>query len=87
MKNNAIRRKNKVCSFMSEVQLSLRHTRKKRNLTQTQLGAKLNVDQATISNFETGKTIMTIAQIYELYLIFGEDFRCPRISYLECSEN
>ncbi|WP_248846348.1 helix-turn-helix transcriptional regulator [Pseudoalteromonas luteoviolacea] len=71
---------------MLEVQRNLRHTRKKNNLTQSQLGAKLNVDQATISNFENGKTIMTIAQLYEMYLLFGSDFCCPNISYFESEE-
>ncbi|MDK1290329.1 helix-turn-helix transcriptional regulator [Pseudoalteromonas umbrosa] len=81
MKNNVIRRKIKVNDLMSEVQHNLRRLRKKNNLTQTQLGAKLSVDQATISNFETGRTVMTVAQLYEMYLIFGDDFDCPFIQY------
>ncbi|MBQ4813125.1 helix-turn-helix transcriptional regulator [Pseudoalteromonas luteoviolacea] len=83
MRRSVIRRKNKVYTFMLAVQRNLRHTRKKNNLTQSQLGAKLNVDQATISNFENGKTIMNIAQIYEMYLIFGSDFCCPNIEFIE----
>ncbi|WP_231099561.1 helix-turn-helix domain-containing protein [Pseudoalteromonas luteoviolacea] len=81
MKNNVIRRKIKVNNLMSEVQHNLRGLRKRNNLTQTQLGAKLSVDQATISNFETGRTVMTVAQLYEIYLIFGDDFDCPFIKY------
>ncbi|ESP93537.1 MULTISPECIES: helix-turn-helix transcriptional regulator [Pseudoalteromonas] len=81
MKNNAVRRKIKVNNLMEEVQHNLRRVRKKNKLTQSQLGAKLDVDQATISNFETGRTIMTMAQLYEMYLIFGDDFACPYISY------
>ncbi|KID55551.1 DNA-binding protein [Pseudoalteromonas luteoviolacea] len=81
MKNNVIRRKVKVNSLMSEVQYNLRRLRKRNNLTQTQLGAKLSVDQATISNFETGRTVMTVAQLYEIYLIFGDEFNCPFIKY------
>ncbi|KZN62118.1 hypothetical protein N473_21470 [Pseudoalteromonas luteoviolacea CPMOR-1] len=83
MRNATIIRKNQVCYFMLEVQKNLRETRKRKKLTQAQLGAKLNVDQATISNFETGKTIMTIAQAYEIYLLFGEEFYSPGISYFE----
>ncbi|MCF6440901.1 helix-turn-helix domain-containing protein [Pseudoalteromonas luteoviolacea] len=81
MKNNVIRRKVTVNDLMSEVQHNLRRLRKKNNLTQTQLGAKLCVDQATISNFETGRTVMTVAQLYEMYLIFGDEFDCPFIQY------
>ncbi|MBQ4812709.1 helix-turn-helix transcriptional regulator [Pseudoalteromonas luteoviolacea] len=81
MKNNVVRRKIKVNSLMTEVQHNLRRLRKRNKLTQSQLGAKLNVDQATISNFETGKTVMTVAQLYEMYLIFGDDFDCPFIHY------
>ncbi|MCF6440914.1 helix-turn-helix domain-containing protein [Pseudoalteromonas luteoviolacea] len=81
MKNNTVTRKVKINSLMEEVQCNLRRVRKKNQLTQSQLGAKLNVDQATISNFETGRTVMTMAQLYEMYLIFGEEFHCPHINY------
>ncbi|WP_237126382.1 MULTISPECIES: helix-turn-helix transcriptional regulator [Pseudoalteromonas] len=41
--------------------------------TQEQLGKKLGVDQASISNYESGKTEMTCTQLFELFLIFGKD--------------
>ncbi|MBQ4877769.1 helix-turn-helix transcriptional regulator [Pseudoalteromonas luteoviolacea] len=47
--------------------------RKERKWTQEQLGKKLGVDQASISNYESGKTDMTCTQLFELFLIFGKD--------------
>ncbi|MCF6437123.1 XRE family transcriptional regulator [Pseudoalteromonas sp. MMG021] len=31
------------------------------------------MDQASISNYESGKTEMTCTQLFELFLIFGKD--------------
>nr|WP_239033032.1 helix-turn-helix transcriptional regulator [Pseudoalteromonas luteoviolacea] len=51
----------------------MRQLRKERKWTQEQLGKKLGVDQASISNYESGKTDMTCTQLFELFLIFGKD--------------
>lgn len=48
--------------------------RQERKWTQEQLARKLGVDQASISNYESGKTEMTCTQLFELFLIFGKDF-------------
>ena len=82
MKNNLSRRKTKVDKFEVEVQKAVRNLRKKRGLTQKQLGSILNVDQATISNFESGKTVMSITQMSEMQLVFGNDFSSPYIALL-----
>ncbi|MBQ4879145.1 helix-turn-helix transcriptional regulator [Pseudoalteromonas luteoviolacea] len=52
----------------------MRRLRKEKKWTQEQLGKKLGVDQATISNYESGKTDMTYIHLFELFLIFGKDF-------------
>ncbi|TMO64037.1 helix-turn-helix transcriptional regulator [Pseudoalteromonas aurantia] len=77
MKHNTNRRKIQIDKFKAEMQKTMRSLRKKHGLTQKQLGVILNVDQATISNFESGKTIMSITQVYEMTLIFGSDFASP----------
>ncbi|MDK2595435.1 MULTISPECIES: helix-turn-helix transcriptional regulator [Pseudoalteromonas] len=83
MRHDAVRRRLVINKLMVEMQNNLRSTRKSNNLTQKQLGDKLNVDQATISNFETGKTYMTMELVYEMYLIFGDEFCLPNIQYFE----
>ncbi|WP_080760184.1 helix-turn-helix transcriptional regulator [Pseudoalteromonas luteoviolacea] len=81
MRHDAVKRRLVINQLMLEMQHNLKVIRKNNNLTQKQLGDKLNVDQATISNFENGKTYMTIELVYEMYLIFGNDFSLPCISY------
>ncbi|KID57778.1 XRE family transcriptional regulator [Pseudoalteromonas luteoviolacea] len=63
----------KTENFRAYVQRSMRQLRKERKWTQEQLGKKLGVDQASISNYESGKTDMTCTQLFELFLIFGKD--------------
>lgn len=82
MRHDAVRRRLVVNKLMLEMQHNLKFIRKNNNLTQKQLGDKLCVDQATISNFENGKTYMTIELVYEMYLIFGNEFSLPCIRYL-----
>ncbi|MBQ4850714.1 helix-turn-helix transcriptional regulator [Pseudoalteromonas sp. MMG013] len=82
MKNNSKKRQTKINRFEKELQKSIRNLRKTRGLTQKQLGNMLGVDQATISNFESGKTVMSITQVYEMLLIFGNDFSSPNIAQL-----
>ncbi|MBD1581232.1 helix-turn-helix transcriptional regulator [Pseudoalteromonas sp. S16_S37] len=76
MKNNTQRRKALVDKFKVELQTGIRALRKERGLTQKQLGSLLGVDQATISNFESGKTVMSMTQAYEVYLVFGKELAC-----------
>ncbi|NOU51715.1 helix-turn-helix transcriptional regulator [Pseudoalteromonas sp. JBTF-M23] len=80
MKNNLAVRKAQVDKFKGELQVGIRTLRKERGLTQKQFGAILGVDQATISNFESGKTVMSILQAYEVALVFGKDFTAPRLT-------
>ncbi|KAF7772362.1 hypothetical protein PCIT_a2424 [Pseudoalteromonas citrea] len=82
MKHNTSRRKIQIDRFKTEMQKAMRSLRKKHGLTQKQLGLILHVDQATISNFESGKTIMSITQVYEMMLIFGSDFTSPVMNEL-----
>ncbi|AOT10052.1 helix-turn-helix transcriptional regulator [Pseudoalteromonas luteoviolacea] len=67
-------RRIKTENFRAYVQRSMRRLRKEKKWTQEQLGKKLGVDQATISNYESGKTDMTYIHLFELFLIFGKDF-------------
>ncbi|KZN47349.1 helix-turn-helix transcriptional regulator [Pseudoalteromonas luteoviolacea] len=66
-------RRIKTENFRVYVQRSMRQLRREKKWTQDQLGKKLGVDQATISNYESGKTDMTFTQLFELFLIFGKD--------------
>ncbi|KZW99443.1 XRE family transcriptional regulator [Pseudoalteromonas luteoviolacea] len=66
-------RRIKTENFRVYVQRSMRQLRREKKWTQEQLGKKLGVDQATISNYESGKTDMTFTQLFELFLIFGKD--------------
>ncbi|KAF7781649.1 hypothetical protein PRUB_b0945 [Pseudoalteromonas rubra] len=83
MKNDAFARKQRIDKLMRRLQRNLRQLRYKNKLSQAQLAAKLNVDQSTISNFESGRSVMTIEQVYELYLLFGDDFSCPDILFAQ----
>ncbi|WP_125561079.1 MULTISPECIES: helix-turn-helix domain-containing protein [Pseudoalteromonas] len=82
MKNNAHTRNQKVNRMLRALQANLRNLRRDHKLSQAQLAAKLNVDQSTISNFESGRTVMTIEQVYHLHLMFGDDFTCPCIDFI-----
>ncbi|CAH9053620.1 hypothetical protein PSECIP111951_00859 [Pseudoalteromonas holothuriae] len=73
MKHNTARRKTLVTQFKNELQTMIRKLRKEHGLTQKQLATLLGVDQATISNFESGKTVMNLVQAYEIYLMFGRN--------------
>ncbi|WP_194867088.1 helix-turn-helix transcriptional regulator [Pseudoalteromonas sp. PPB1] len=83
MKNDVFARKQRIDKLMGRLQCNLRQLRYKNKLSQAQLAAKLNVDQSTISNFESGRSVMTIEQVYELYLMFGEDFSCPDMLFAQ----
>ncbi|AZZ95676.1 helix-turn-helix transcriptional regulator [Pseudoalteromonas sp. R3] len=83
MKNDAFGRKQRINKLMFRLQCNLRQLRHKNKLSQAQLAAKLNVDQSTISNFESGRSVMTIEHVYELYLMFGDDFSCPDMLFAQ----
>ena len=44
--------------------------RKKRNLTQEELAAKVNVQTATISNIERGETDTSVYTVYKIAEVF-----------------
>ncbi|MCG7547573.1 helix-turn-helix transcriptional regulator [Pseudoalteromonas sp. Of7M-16] len=74
LRHNRALRHTRVVEFKTNLQKSIRRLRKSKKLTQKQLGHIVGVDQATISNFECGKTVMTVDLAFELTLIFGVDF-------------
>ncbi|CAM4296801.1 helix-turn-helix transcriptional regulator [Pseudoalteromonas byunsanensis] len=69
MKDNFINRRKAASRYATELRLRYRYLRKVQGLTQAQLGELIGVDQATISNFESGRTVMSIMQAYEMALI------------------
>ncbi|MCF2908908.1 helix-turn-helix domain-containing protein [Pseudoalteromonas sp. DL2-H2.2] len=73
MKNSPDKRNHKVENFRRYVQRSIRQLRLHRGWSQQELARRLGVDQATISNYESGKTDMSYAQMFELFLVFGKD--------------
>ncbi|WP_105167806.1 helix-turn-helix transcriptional regulator [Pseudoalteromonas sp. T1lg23B] len=70
MRDKGINRRKAACRYVTELRLRYRHLRKLHGLTQAQLGELIGVDQATISNFESGRTVMSITQAYEIAMIF-----------------
>ncbi|KZW98492.1 hypothetical protein JL49_22855 [Pseudoalteromonas luteoviolacea] len=74
LRHNRALRHTRVVEFKTNLQKSIRRLRKSKKLTQKQLGHIVGVDQATISNFECGKTVMTVDLAFELTLVFGGDF-------------
>ncbi|WP_125557352.1 helix-turn-helix transcriptional regulator [Pseudoalteromonas rubra] len=79
MKNNNASRTRKVENFKLQVQRSIRLIRQELGLSQEELARKLGINQATISNYESGKTEMTISQMFELYLVCGKDLSIGNI--------
>ncbi|KNC69159.1 helix-turn-helix transcriptional regulator [Pseudoalteromonas ardens] len=73
VKNSPDKRNHKVENFRRYVQRSIRQLRHHRGWSQQELARRLGVDQATISNYESGKTDMSYAQMFELFLVFGKD--------------
>ncbi|WP_240479521.1 helix-turn-helix transcriptional regulator [Pseudoalteromonas rubra] len=70
---NNITRRNKTERFRRYIQSSVRRMRLERKWSQATLAKKLGVDQATISNYESGKTDMSSVQLFEVFLLFGKD--------------
>ncbi|KZN36217.1 helix-turn-helix transcriptional regulator [Pseudoalteromonas luteoviolacea] len=56
------------------IQMTIRRLRQDMNLTQAQLGKSLvtPVDQATISNWESGKTELSASQLLDVMMLFGK---------------
>ncbi|MCF6442533.1 helix-turn-helix transcriptional regulator [Pseudoalteromonas luteoviolacea] len=56
------------------IQMTIRRMRQDMNLTQAQLGKSLvtPVDQATISNWESGKTELSASQLLDVMMLFGK---------------
>ncbi|WP_046007431.1 helix-turn-helix transcriptional regulator [Pseudoalteromonas rubra] len=79
MKNNNASRTRKVENFKLQVQRSIRLIRQELGLSQEELARKLGINQATISNYESGKTEMTISQMFEFYLVCGKDLSMGNI--------
>lgn len=69
------KRKKEIDKFKLQLQRSIRQMRQEMGLSQRELAAKMTskVDQSTVSNWESGKTEMTSAQLLDLFLIFGKD--------------
>ncbi|ESP94590.1 helix-turn-helix transcriptional regulator [Pseudoalteromonas luteoviolacea] len=88
LRHNRALRHTRVVEFKTNLQKSIRQLRKSKKLTQKQLGHIVGVDQATISNFECGKTVMTVDLAFELTLIFGVDFSIENnLSAVESSDD
>ncbi|TMN87859.1 XRE family transcriptional regulator [Pseudoalteromonas phenolica] len=70
-----IERKQSTESFKLHVQRSIRQMRQSKGLSQAQLAKKMisNVDQSTISNWESGKSEMSMTQLLDVLFIFGVD--------------
>ena len=51
--------------------MQIKNIRKQKGITQTELATLLNINQTTISKWETGKTVPSIRTIKELAKIFG----------------
>ncbi|MCF6437608.1 helix-turn-helix transcriptional regulator [Pseudoalteromonas sp. MMG022] len=70
MRDNNINRHQAANRYTTELRLRFRDLRRENGLSQAKLGELIGVDQATISNFESGRTVMSVKQAYEMALIF-----------------
>ncbi|WP_125560875.1 helix-turn-helix domain-containing protein [Pseudoalteromonas rubra] len=84
MKHSPGKRKEEIARFNRIVQRSIRQMRIELGLSQRELAAKMSsqVDQSTVSNWESGKTDMTSAQLLDLFMIFGRDLVQMYFSFL-----
>jgi len=55
------------------VQRSIRQLRRERKWSQKELGRKIGVDQATVSNWESAKTDIPLTKMFEIVLVAGRD--------------
>ncbi|WP_440053806.1 helix-turn-helix transcriptional regulator [Pseudoalteromonas sp. T1lg65] len=69
-------RNNKSYSVKRDIQASIRKLRQGVNLSQNELAKKMStpVDQSTISNWESGKTDITVWQLLDILMICGKDW-------------
>ncbi|MCO7189501.1 MULTISPECIES: helix-turn-helix transcriptional regulator [unclassified Pseudoalteromonas] len=82
------KRKKEIDKFKLQLQRSIRQMRQEMGLSQRELAAKMTskVDQSTVSNWESGKTEMTSAQLLDLFLIFGKDMVSMYFGFVTSSE-
>jgi len=62
-----------MSSFREAVGKIIADQRKRKGMTQAQVGEKLGLERETISNMETGATSLTLERLEELAELFG----CP----------
>ncbi|MCG7537432.1 helix-turn-helix transcriptional regulator [Pseudoalteromonas sp. OOF1S-7] len=74
VKRNESVRKAHTIAARKQIQTAIRRLRREMNLTQAELGKKLvtPVDQATISNWECGKSDLSACQLLDIMMIFGQ---------------
>ncbi|WP_240654869.1 helix-turn-helix transcriptional regulator [Pseudoalteromonas rubra] len=74
---NSRQRLNWLNSARRDIQASLRSLRIQQKMSQAELAKKMSVpvDQSTISNWESGKTIMDLEQLLDILMIFGKDWK------------
>ncbi|WP_249331979.1 helix-turn-helix transcriptional regulator [Pseudoalteromonas rubra] len=74
---NTRQRLNWLNSARRDIQASLRSLRIQQKMSQAELAKKMSVpvDQSTISNWESGKTIMDLEQLLDILMIFGKDWK------------
>ncbi|KAF7788919.1 hypothetical protein PRUB_a2021 [Pseudoalteromonas rubra] len=84
MKHSPRKRQQEIERFNRLVQRSIRQMRNELGLSQKDLAAKMSsaVDQSTVSNWESGKTDMTSAQLLDIFMIFGKDLVAMYFSFL-----
>ncbi|ALU43078.1 helix-turn-helix transcriptional regulator [Pseudoalteromonas rubra] len=83
MNNN--KRKRKIDDFRKDVQRSIRQLRRDRGWSQAELGRRIGVDQATISNWESDKTDIPLTKMFEIVLVAGLD--CAKQYFSFMSDN
>ncbi|MCG7535239.1 MULTISPECIES: helix-turn-helix transcriptional regulator [Pseudoalteromonas] len=84
MKHSPRKRQQEIDRFNRLVQRSIRQMRNELGLSQKDLAAKMSsaVDQSTVSNWESGKTDMTSAQLLDIFMIFGKDLVALYFNFL-----
>lgn len=72
----ADKRNRRSHSVKRDIQASIRQLRQSVKMSQTELARKMStpVDQSTISNWESGKTDITVWQLLDILMICGKDW-------------
>ncbi|MCG7556079.1 MULTISPECIES: helix-turn-helix transcriptional regulator [Pseudoalteromonas] len=85
---NENERREQTSTIRHQVQLSIKEMRLSLGLSQKELGQRMKptVDQSTVSNWEKGKSEVSLSQLYDILLICGQSLS-SYVGFLEKKED